>query len=185
MSAWDLLTVLLTANRWQITGSSCARHVDKHRRVEDGWDGLPAVSLRSSTLGDRLDKDSQFLQTHVSSCAHPYDTDTQTITVWNTHTQTETGSKYQRNTELHLFKYDGINNRNITIFSFGVYFILRFVFPHSLKVTSTDLSYEVKIKSMTLIYLFNAYMSILQVLRCAGSSRHGWLLVPIHYLPNY
>lgn len=81
-----LLTVLLTANRWQITGSSCARHVDKHRRVEDGWDGLPAVSLRSSTLGDRLDKDSQFLQTHVSSCAHPYDTDTQTITVWNTHT---------------------------------------------------------------------------------------------------
>lgn len=70
-------------------------------------------------------------------------------------------------------------------FPFVVYFILRFVFPHSLKVTSTDLSYEVKIKSMTHIYLFNAYMSILQVLRCAGSSRHGWLLVPIHYLPNY
>lgn len=41
----------------------------------------PAVSLRSSTLSDRLNKDAQFLQTHISSCPHTDDTDTQTITV--------------------------------------------------------------------------------------------------------
>lgn len=44
-------------------------------------DRVPAVSLRRSALGDRLNKDPQFLQTHVSSCTHPYDTDAQTITV--------------------------------------------------------------------------------------------------------
>ena len=69
-----------------------------------------------------------------------------------THTQTETWCKYYRNTQLHLYEYDGIYNRHISIVAF---FILRFVFSHSLTVTSADLRYEVKIKSMTHIYPYS------------------------------
>lgn len=42
---------------------------------------VPAVSLRSAPLRHRLYKDSQFLQSHIGSCAHPDDTDAQAVTV--------------------------------------------------------------------------------------------------------
>lgn len=42
---------------------------------------VPAVSLRSSALSDRLNKDPQLLQAHISSCTHTNDTDTEAVTV--------------------------------------------------------------------------------------------------------
>lgn len=47
-------------------------------------EAAPSIPLRCSTLSDSLNKDAQFLQTHVSSSAHPDYTDTKTITVWRT-----------------------------------------------------------------------------------------------------
>lgn len=44
----------------------------------------PSIPLRCSTLSDGLNKDPQFLQTHVGSSSHPDYTDTETITVWKT-----------------------------------------------------------------------------------------------------
>lgn len=47
-------------------------------------EAAPSIPLRCSTLSDGLNKDPQFLQTHVGSSSHPDYTDTETITVWKT-----------------------------------------------------------------------------------------------------
>lgn len=42
----------------------------------------PAISLRSSTLNDSLNKDAQFLQACISTNTHPDDTDPQAVFIW-------------------------------------------------------------------------------------------------------
>lgn len=70
--------------QWSISFSELTSgwHLVYKAKAFSVWINIPAIPVCCSSFCDRLHKDAQLLQAHVSTCTHPDDTDAQTIAVW-------------------------------------------------------------------------------------------------------